>query len=363
MEYQVPDSRKVSPTIVFFLIHSVQVGIGIMSFQKEIVKYAEYDAWISIIIAGILVNFILFLLYKILNKEKADIIFINRQLFGKWIGNIFNLLLIIYLISITLVIIRMFVEIIQVWMFPFLNLFAISIVTLLLVYYIIDGGFRVVTGISFLGIVIPLFLGFTIVFPLEFAHYENLLPVFDQSIVEYLQSTKVMLFSFLGFETLFFYYPFIKNPEKSHKWAQFGVIFTTLLYLATAIVTFVFFDRNQIETVIWPTLEIWKIVEVPFVERFEYIGISAWVLVILPNIALPIWAASRGVKRITGINQRFVVVISLLACFTSLFLIKKHTFISFLSNILSYFGLGIFAFYIPFLFIVQTIYYKVRKSK
>ncbi|WMX58567.1 GerAB/ArcD/ProY family transporter (plasmid) [Peribacillus sp. R9-11] len=35
-----------------------------------------------------------------------------------------------------------------------------------------------------------------------------------------------MVFQFLGFETLLMFYPFIKNPEKSKKWARFGVLFT-----------------------------------------------------------------------------------------------------------------------------------------
>ncbi|MBR8646306.1 GerAB/ArcD/ProY family transporter [[Brevibacterium] frigoritolerans] len=32
----------------------------------------------------------------------------------------------------------------------------------------------------------------------------------------------------------------------------------------------------------------------PFVERFEYIGIATWVLVLVPSVCLYMWVSARG---------------------------------------------------------------------
>ena len=37
-------------------MHSLQIGIGILGYQRVILKNAGYDAWISLIIAGIANN-------------------------------------------------------------------------------------------------------------------------------------------------------------------------------------------------------------------------------------------------------------------------------------------------------------------
>ncbi|MCM2533003.1 spore germination protein [Neobacillus pocheonensis] len=363
MQSTVEERFQVSPYLVFFLVHSIQIGVGVLTFQAEIVKWAGNDAWISIIIAGMYIHLLIWMMYHVLNKEKTDIIAINKKIFGKWLGNFFNIFLLIYFLLISIVIIRSYFEVIQVWMFPRVSLLSLCFIFFPLFYYIVEGGFRTVTGICFFGVVMPLYLILTLIFPLEFAHYDNLLPIWHHSINEILLSAKQMSLSYIGFSTLFIYYPFIKEPEKSQKWAQFGVAFSIFIYFITYIVSAVFYSEEQLKTNLWPTLGLWKIIEMPFVERFEYIGISSWALVILPNITLAYWAFMRGMKRVFGVKQRKPLVFSLIATVIIVPFIKSHSQIQMLSNSLSYAGYIVFFGYIPFIFVSHFIYSKVKKNK
>lgn len=363
MQSTVEERFQVSPYLVFFLIHSIQIGVGVLSFQAEIVKWAGNDAWSSILLSGLAIHVLIWMMYKILNKEKTDIISINQKLFGKWLGNFFTISLLLYFLLISIVIIRVYFEVIQVWMFPRVSLLSMCIIFLPLIYYIVEGGFRVVTGICFFGVVLPLYLLLTLLFPLEFAHYDNLLPVLTHSLTEILLSSKHMTLSYIGFSTLFIYYPYIREPEKSQKWAHFGVAFSTFIYFITFIVTIIFYSEEQLKTNLWPTLGLWKIIKMPFVERFEYIGISSWALVILPNITLSIWAFMRGVKRVFKLKQRKTLLFSLFVMIIIIPLIKGHNQIQILSNCLSYAGYIVFFGYIPLIFIIHFIYSKVKKNK
>nr|WP_263492075.1 spore germination protein [Bacillus sp. RAR_GA_16] len=69
---EVKDQYKVSPFLVFYLVHSVQVGVGVMGFQRISAKSAGNDAWISVLAAGLSLNVIIFLIYKIMMKEKGE---------------------------------------------------------------------------------------------------------------------------------------------------------------------------------------------------------------------------------------------------------------------------------------------------
>lgn len=63
------------------------------------------------------------------------------------------------------------------------------------------------------------------------------------------------------------------------------------------IVTFVYFSEGQLKHTLWPTLTLLKIAQVPIIERFEYIVVSLWLLVVLPTITLHLWSACRGVRK------------------------------------------------------------------
>ena len=79
MQSTVEERFQVSPYLVLFLVNSIQVGVGVLSFQAEIVKWAGNDAWISIIISGLYINILIWMMYRVLNKEKTDIITINKK--------------------------------------------------------------------------------------------------------------------------------------------------------------------------------------------------------------------------------------------------------------------------------------------
>lgn len=127
---------------------------------------------------------------------------------------------------------------------------------LFLLYYIVSSGFRVITGVSFWGTVIPFFLFPLLFFSLEFNH---LLPLFNHSVNEILGSYKKMIFQVSWLWDSLMFYPFIKNTEKSKKLVHFGVLFTIFLYLSITIITFVFFNEEHLKHTIWPTLTYLKL--------------------------------------------------------------------------------------------------------
>jgi spore germination protein (amino acid permease) len=352
----------VSPFLVFFLIHSIQIGIGVLGFQRYIAKSAGYDAWIAVLAFGLIVNLLIWMIYSIMKKGKGDITVIHRDLFGKWIGGLFSLFFVVYLLFFSITVLRTFIEVIQVWMFPEIKVWSVSLMFLILTYYVVSGGFRTVTGISFFGVVLPLYLLLTLWFPLEFANFRNLLPIVDHSIKEISISTKDAALSFLGFEALFMYYPFIKQPEKSQKWAHFGALFTTFIYLVLTIVSFGYYSEKQLAGTVWATLSMWKIVEMPFVERFEYIGIATYALVILPNICLAMWSSSRGVKQLFGVKQHTALIVLLVISFLVNCLLTDRDSVDMLNSNVSRIGFYFIVLYIPFLFIVSQIHHKARNK-
>jgi spore germination protein (amino acid permease) len=365
MDIQPKVNKQISPYFVFFLISGMQIGVGMLGFQRIIAKVSGNDAWISVLISGVSINLLLWMCYKLLsrNEQTIDIVGIHRDLFGKWVGGLLSSIFVIYFMGTAIVVLRTYLEVIQVWMFPELNIPILLVVMLLLVYSYIIGGLRTVTGFMLIGKLFILLLLPLLSFPMKHAHLSNLAPVWDHSFMEILEGSKAMTLNYLGFELILMYYPFIKQPIRSKKWAHLGALFTTFIYVITMLATLIYYHQEQLKDVIWATLTFWKVITLPLVERFEYIGISIWLFVILPNVCLGFWAASRGMKRVFNMKQKKAVVVFMVISYIICILLDTRQDIDQLNTFVSQVGFYIVYAYIPFLFILQMIVYKVRERK
>lgn len=352
MGHQVKEPFLVSTGMTFFLVHGMQVGIGALSFQRAIVKISGYDGWISIIIAGIVVQIIIALMYALLNRANGDLISVHKDIFGKWLGGVFSVIFGVYLLLLAVVILRIYIQIVQAWVFHDLPTWIITLILAWIFYLLISGGFRKVVGICFLGVIVPAPLFTIVLMPLEFGHFINMLPIWKHTLSELIAGAKEASLSYLGFEILLLCYPFIKQREKSHKWAQLGGLMTIFAYTSLMVISLAFYSEEQLHRTIWATLTLFKVVEFPFIERFEYIGISLWLLLISPNIALTVWGASRIGKRVLGINQRTVLVFVIAALALITMFLQTSQEIETLALWVSEFGFYFVGVYVPLLVMV-----------
>jgi spore germination protein AB len=362
MSVSVPENRKVSHFFVFFLISSMQIGIGVLGYQRIIAKTAGYDGWISVIIAGLTIHIIIWMMYKIVETVDGDLISAQQFVFGEKLGKLLSLPFLFYFLLLAIAVLRTYTEVIQVWMFPDFSSFWFSLGFLLLIVYIIFGGFRTVTGIAFFSTILPSYLVFMFGFTIPYSHIENLLPLLNHSFQDILFAAKDMSLTYLGYETLLFFYPYLKEPQKSKKYAHLAILTTTIGYTIVILFTFAYFSERQLEQTVWATLTIWKIVSMPFVERFEYIGIANWCLIILPNVCIVIWCASRILKRTIHLKQSKSVILIVLICLMIISSLETRLTVNLLNDMTAKMGLYVNYIYIPCLFFAVLIAKKVRKK-
>ncbi|PJN88575.1 GerAB/ArcD/ProY family transporter [Bacillus sp. mrc49] len=357
------ENGKVSPFFVFYLIVAAQFGLGVFSFQREIVKVVGNDAWIAVFIAGISIHVVLWMIYQILNKGTNDITVIHKELFGKWLGGMLSLALIVYLLTLAISVVRSYTELIQVWIFPQLETWYMALILSMLVYVYVIGGFRIIVGICFLSFIFTTPIFFIMLgFPLRHMQISHLFPIFDHSAAELLSASKTMTYSLTGFETIFFFYTFIKDAPRSQKWGHYGTAFSTISYLVIMIVSLMYFSKNQLLESIWPTLTIWQIADFPFLERFEFLGLSFWLFSVVNSVCLYIWAGTRGLKQLFSLKQKHSLIAILFMTAVAATFLKTREQIDQLNSVMGLVSLYVMYAYIPFIFFYQVIKGKSRRT-
>ncbi|WP_053365226.1 GerAB/ArcD/ProY family transporter [Bacillus sp. FJAT-27245] len=359
----VQEKNKVSPFLLFFLLHSSQVGFGLLNFQTKIAQAAGQDAWISVLAVGASISIVLAMGFSAIKTSSGgDLASFQLEAFGNFFGKLANTGLVFYLLLGGFLTIYNYIDVLQTFAFDRIPLWELSLGICIVVYYIVLGGFRIVTGLAFWGVLIPLLISLPFIMLFQYFQIRNIMPIFAHGFSDYLQSAKHSTIIFTGFECVFIYLPFIKNGNKSTKWAYLGLLMTTLLYFTITIVTFLYYTQGKLLHTQWPTLTMIKVISFSVVESFEFIFIFVFFIVIVSTVCIFVWSCTRTLK----ITFNFKPSRSLLGIMTAYFILNiGFEDILFGQNINKAGMYVIISFiygYIPFIFLVSLIRKKLFKK-
>ncbi|SDN43282.1 spore germination protein (amino acid permease) [Paenibacillus sp. yr247] len=362
MQKLVKENYLMSGFFAFFLVHATQNGLSIMFYQNLIFEDAGRDAWISIVLTGLSLHFIIWMMYKMLGYPAKDVIDLHRMMFGNFFGNAISLLMVGYFFILALSVFRGYIEIIEVWMFPTLKTWVLALLLICIIYYLVSGGLRVLTGFSLFSVLFSIIIMLLLFFPLQNGQRENLFPLFDHSIQDMLKSCKSSSILFIGFETLLLYFPFLKFPEKSAKWAHFGLLSNTIQYFIAIVATTLYFSQGMIKHTNWHLLVMTKSVEFSLIARFEFIVIGMWLIILIPVLCISIWSCTRIIKRVTNLKPQVSLLFILITFFIAALPFNDRFKAEALGKFVGVLGFYFIYAYIPLLFIIYLIVSKRKKA-
>jgi spore germination protein (amino acid permease) len=323
-----PEPKKnllINAFLVAFILHTAQVGVGIAGVPRIVFMESKQDAWLTVIAAGIVMSFVIFIMTRLLaSYSGADLYGIQFDVYGKWLSPLFNSVYILYYLTVTYVIMMNYTEMVQAWVFPKMPTWLLIAFLVFLTCYAVLGGIRVVVGVTFIGLVLTLWLVVMIYTPVKHMDLNHLQPVFTSSFKEHLMGLYKLSFSLIGFELIMFIYPYVKEKKDVFKYALAGSWYSIFLMALVTAVSIGFFSQESLLKTIWPVLSMFKIVRIPNLERFEFIAVSFWMLVILPNLCIYFWAATRGVKRVFNLSQKKTIYFFAAALIAGSFLIDDR---------------------------------------
>ena len=349
----------VNAYMAFFIIHTSQIGMGILGVPKIIYLESKKDAWISVLLSGLFISIITWIIISILKKHgNCNLYEIHENLFGRFIGSIINTLIVIYFIAVHYSIIISYVELSLTWGYEGVYEWVGTLALLLITIYAVSGGFRVVAGICFLSFLMTIWLLFVMYQPLDSINLTRILPIMSTTPSEMMKGVFKSSYIMLGFETLFFIFPFIKEKKKLLLFSQLAIWFTTLLVLIATVISISFYSPKELEKQIWPIVSMISAVHFPFIERFESIAVSLWILVIFPNLCIILFISSKGVKQIFHLKLKHGIwVISIIIFITSFFITKR------VDNNLLFDKVGQVGFYLWFIYPIFLYFISIIKSK
>ncbi|HHQ2899442.1 TPA: GerAB/ArcD/ProY family transporter [Bacillus cereus] len=285
----------ISKSQFLFIMIQTQIGIGILSLPYKVFHASKEAAWISVIVAGILIQVSSYILILLCRRFPHMTFFeFSSTITGVKLGKIITFIYALYFSMVGVLILKTYTKIIQTWLLPYTPIWFTSLIMVGSSLYLITNHLHKMARFTVLTFPFIAILFILITMSLQDAHFLNLLPLhpLDSSI---LTGTKEAFFSLYGFETILILYPFIRGGKKEKRnYILFANGVTILLYMYIVLLTILYFSPQELELLPESILYLVKSVSIPFITRLDLIFLSFWIIAILNSFAIYIYISTEG---------------------------------------------------------------------
>lgn len=282
--------EKITSSQCIPLLISTTLGVGILSLPRYLVDKVKGDGFIVIIMTTLLCLLIGYSMYKIITYfPHKSFLEINSILLSKPIGYIVMSIYFIYYISIASVVVRVFVEVMKMYMLSETPTELILITMLFVCAYSAREGIEAIGRLSqFLLFLIILPIIGVYMFALQSADFTNIMPILDNNIMNLISSISLTLFSFSGFEILLIIGFFLKKPKEAFKIQYMTLISIGCIYLFFTLTTIAVFGQMETSHLFWPTLTLVKIINLPgsLLENLDAVIMGGWMINIFMSLSI-----------------------------------------------------------------------------
>jgi spore germination protein len=351
-------SGKLKPVNMFSFVFLSMTSIRLITLPGDIVKYAKTDAWLSVLLLGILSIANGYVFYFIAVKHPGlNFVQINIKLLEKVMGKVVALIICIYIFMSVGLSLRLLTNGIKMYLLEKTPSLVIILIFIFACAYCLIKGIKTISIVF--DILLPILLLFSIA-PLfltyKNADIKNLLPVLHKGFKPVIAGSLQMIDPALGCAIIAYVMPYFENVKETKKWILFGVIVSIVFYLLIVVMSITVLGVDEIQHLNYPTTALAKAVELKseVFERAESFFMATWIPKALTTIVIFYIASTMCIKEFFNTRKTNIVIAAQLPVFVMIALfpdniVQLNDYLS-INNMLAIF---LDLIYIPiFLFIV-----------
>ncbi|MBN6188827.1 endospore germination permease [Aneurinibacillus sp. BA2021] len=260
-------------------INGAQVGGGILTLPAQLAGMAGTDGWISLIIGWLVTVAASLCVIGIMSKHPGETMLeILTRYIGKWAATVWMLIWILYSLLALMTLLYFTLLVLEIWVLPGTNIVSLGILLLIPAYMVARHGVHILGRYAVFVFFFTLWLPALLTIPLRESHIVFILPLLKEGWLPIFYAAKTTVLAFIGFEAAFILYPYLSAKRGAARGIVIASCITLVVYLHITLMCFVYFSPDEITEYIWPALTLVKPIEFTFLERFEIIFLSFYIL-------------------------------------------------------------------------------------
>ncbi|WP_053954784.1 GerAB/ArcD/ProY family transporter [Inediibacterium massiliense] len=310
------NNDKISSFQLGMMISITIVGVGILTIPRSLTEKVGPDGWIVLSITVLLALGIGRIFTTLVEKfYPQNMVEYSNSLVGKILGTLIALSFCIYLVIFTSFELRIFGEITKAYLLFNTPIEVLMITLLLTATYLVRSGIESIVRMAQLLFPFVIIFAILITIPvLGELHFSNLLPVFKTPISKIIQAIPITFFSFVGIEMIMVCANFVVDPENIKKDIDLSVLIVAGIYMFIVVVTVSRFGLVETTHIIWPSLELFKTIDLPgaFIENIQIFVIAVWIITVFMTVVPLYFGASLTLSRIFKSKEQNYLVLFLI---------------------------------------------------
>lgn len=280
----------------FALIVGTVVGVGVLGFQRGVVKEVGPNGVWTILIGGLIVVGEVFLITWVMQQfPHKNVVQLSGDLLGKRgslrLGKVLSLPILlalsVYWLSGTAIVARIFGEVLISAIFPRTPMEVI--IGILIGSVVIVASQKPQLIARFCEFLLPFLIlpgGIIVVTLFQGMEWENFLPLGQVSWNQVVRGLITSSFSFSGFSVIFMYMGDYQQPQKAMGAHLLATLTVIIGYWFTLVASIGMFGREELAFLMWPTLDLAKQVQIPgqILTRLEAPILSIWVVAVFTTM-------------------------------------------------------------------------------
>lgn len=310
------NNDQISSVQLGMILSVTIIGVGILTLPRVLTEAVGPDGWIVLLLGSFVTLIIGLLMSRLVKKfPKKSFVEFNNDSTGKFLGGIVSIGFCIYLISFAAVETRICGEIIREYLLLNTPIEVLMITLLFTASYLVRSGIEPIARMSQIIFPIVIIIAIGIIIPvLPEIDLTNFLPIFKTPFLKILKSIPISFFSFMGIELILIFSTFVidKKNIKKHVCLSIGVV--SAIYMFILIVIVGRFGIEETTHIIWPSLELFKTVDLPgaFIENIEVFVIAIWILSVFMTLVTVYFGGSLLLSNIIESKEQNYFVLPIL---------------------------------------------------
>ncbi|WP_127492328.1 GerAB/ArcD/ProY family transporter [Paenibacillus glycanilyticus] len=299
---------KISSWQLFWILTTLEISMSIWLTVSPTIEIARQDAWISLVVAGIIGLALSWVLVKVSQRHASQtLIEFAQTLFGKWLGKLIGVLYLLVWYSVCADILRIFSLFIKQVLFHDTPMWIISMLMMIAMAYIaLVGSVEAIARFSEMAGPL-LLLGILITFILNISNLRLtlMLPVFmDTGAMSILKGSFVNA-SFLGESMMIMMLiPFVANPKKILKPVIFSICIASMLAIITAIMVVSTFGIQIGSTLYFPYFSMVRFINyLDFIQNMDVWIVFIWIFSVFVKLSIYLFINSYGTAQLLGVKK------------------------------------------------------------
>lgn len=295
-----PGPKKIRDFQWFAIIVCNILGSGILVLPRLVAAEASRDGWLSILVAGAGTWLLAYLVWRLCKKFPAKTLpEISMLVLGRPLGIIVSVAYAVYAFVFAGAVLRVFLELVKTWILIWTPAPLIVLSMLLPVVYICRMGVPTIGRL--MEIVLLLTLGIFLLWLVPAGDFNllNLKPVGVEGVWAVLRGAEKAGFSFLGFEVMLIFYPFLARRDRALRLTLLALAFVTAIYIGNAALIF---GTRGVEYTMqqkWPLMSYLRVGQLPVVQRVDALVLFFWTAQIIVETTIQYFAGTFTLATLT----------------------------------------------------------------